>query len=93
MLQKFENETDENDDLGDDYFSEFYKNYLNIIDTAMAEYWDLDPTRGISTNLKYLHNVNDLTQTISQHRNQSKLFSFQNEIISSISTQFWCYSI
>ena len=76
MLHKFENETDENDDLDVDYYSDFYKNFLKIIDTAMGECWDLDPTRGISTNLKYLHNVDDLTQTISQKQIDGMLFSF-----------------
>ena len=81
LLHKFENETDENDDLGDDYYSKFYENYLKIIDTAMGEYWDLDPTRGISTNLKYLHNVDDLTQTISQKQIDGMLFSFSGRYL------------
>ena len=76
MLHKFENETDENDDLDVDYYSDFYKNFLKIIDTAMGEDWDMNQTRGINNNLKYLHNVDGLTQTISQKQINSTLFSF-----------------
>ena len=72
VLHKFENETNE-DDLGDDYYNEFYKNYLEIIDTTMGQYWDMNQTRGIYRNLKYLHSVDDLTQTISQRQINRKL--------------------
>ena len=75
VLHKFENETNE-DDLGDDYYNEFYKNYLEIIDTTMGQYWDMNQTRGINTNLQYLHNVDGLTQTISKLQIESKFVSY-----------------
>ena len=77
VLHKFEDETDEDDDLDDNYFRDFYKNFLQIIDTAMGQYWDMNQTRGINLNLKYLHNVDNLTETISEKQIESKLFSYQ----------------
>ena len=71
VLHKFENETNETDDS-----NEFYKNYLEIIDTIMGQYWDMNQTRGINNNLKYLHNVDDLTQTISKLQIESKFVSY-----------------
>ena len=77
VLHKFEDETDEDDDLDDNYYRDFYKNFLQIIDTAMGQYWDMNQTRGINLNLKYLHNVDTLTETISEKQIESKLFSYQ----------------
>ena len=70
VLHKFENETNETNDS-----NEFYKNYLEIIDTIMGQYWDMNQTRGINNNLKYLHNVDDLTKTISKLQIESKFVS------------------
>ena len=88
VLHKFEDETDEDDDLGDEYYRDFYKNFLQIIDTAMGQYWDMNQTRGINLNLKYLHNVDNLTETISEKQIESKLFSYQIGIFSCIFRRF-----